>query len=127
MRLARLAAALFAVLAFAPAARGVDPPKVDVLAYHGDVARTGLNAAETALTQAALLGGKFRKLASLAVDGHVYAQPLVAAGVAFPRNRVRDLLIVATEHDTVYAFDVAPKRPRLVWRRSMAPRTERAA
>jgi hypothetical protein len=127
MRSRRVAASIAYACILAVSARGDDAPKVDVLTYHGDAARTGQNAAETILTPAALTSGRFRRLASLPVDGSVYAQPLMATAVAAPRNRVRDLLIVATEHDTVYAFDVAPKRPRLVWRRSLAPRGERTA
>jgi len=121
-----LAAAAIAVLV-GPATGLGAPVKVDVLTYHGDAARTGANESETALSPTALLSGKFRKLAAFAVDGYVYAQPLVATDVAMPKNRVKDLLVVATEHDSVYAFDVGAKRPRLVWRRSMAPRLERAA
>jgi hypothetical protein len=128
MRLRLVVVSMACVCAFASvSARGVDATKVDVLTYHGDVARTGQNVAETILTPAALTSGRFRRLASLPVDGYVYAQPLAASDVASPRDRVRDLLIVATEHDSVYAFDVGGKSPRRVWRRSLAPRGERAA
>jgi hypothetical protein len=96
----------------------------DVLTYHNDLARTGANTSETTLTPATVSGGRFRRIASLKVDGYVYAQPLVATGVQ-RKGRPRDLLVVATEHDRVFAFDVTGKRPRLAWKRALVGKGER--
>ncbi len=120
-----LVVACACVVAAAPSAPA-DPPKVDVVTYHGDVASTGQNLAETVLTPHAVSGGGFGRTASLAVDGYVYAQPLVATDVPVPHKGTRDLLIVATEHDSVYAFDVGRAHPRRVWKRRLAPHGERS-
>ena len=67
----------------------------DVLTYHNDLARTGQNLHENKLTPENVNAAQFGKLWVLPVDGAVYAQPLYADNVVF----------VATEHDSVYAFD----------------------
>ena len=79
-----------------------------VLSYHNDPAGSGQNPAETVLTRTNVNPTSFGKLGSDAVDGQVYAQPLVIPGVkvtAPGHAGVHDVLLVATEHDTVYAFD----------------------
>ena len=77
----------------------------DVLTYHNDNARTGLNANETVLTQANVAAGTFGKVLDIPVDGHVDGEPLYAAGVNFGAQGTRNALYVVTEHDSVYAFD----------------------
>jgi hypothetical protein len=76
----------------------------DVLTYHNDPGRTGLNDAETILTPANVNPTSFGLKFNLLVDGKVDAQPLFASNVAIPGKTPRNMLIVATEHDSVYAF-----------------------
>jgi outer membrane protein assembly factor BamB len=76
----------------------------DVTTYHYDLARDGLNAKETILTQANVNPAQFGKIGFDAVDGKVDAQPLYLANVAIG-GQFRNVLYVATEHDSVYAFD----------------------
>ena len=76
----------------------------DVTTYHYDNARDGLNAAETILTQANVNSAGFGKIGFDAVDGKVDAEPLYLANVA-TGGQFRNVLYVATEHDSVYAFD----------------------
>ena len=77
----------------------------DVLTYHNDIARTGQNLNETVLTTSNVTSAKFGKLGLYSVDGLVDGQPLYASNVAVPGNGTHNLLIAATEHDSVYAFD----------------------
>jgi hypothetical protein len=76
----------------------------DVLTYHNNNARTGLDNKETILTPANVNSATFGKLFTLSVDGLVDAQPLYVSAVTIS-GVAHNLLIVATEHDTVYAFD----------------------
>ncbi len=91
-------------------------PSVDLLTYHNDVARTGANLNETELTPANVNPAQFGKLAQAAVDGQVYAQPLVKTGVVFRDGSTHDVVFVATEHDSVYAFDANTLSP--LWKDS---------
>jgi PKD repeat protein len=70
---------------------------------HNDPFRTGLYASETQLTWNSVQTD-FGKLFSVPVDGRVYAQPLFMPAVLTFSGR-HDLVIVATENNSVYAFD----------------------
>jgi hypothetical protein len=53
----------------------------------------------------------------LSVDGKVDAQPLYLSALVIPGNGTHDVVYVATEHDTVYAFDAA--NGAVLWQRSL--------
>jgi hypothetical protein len=78
---------------------------IDVLDYHYDLNRTGWNQSETDLTPANVSSTNFGQLTTLNVDGNVFAQPLLVSNFTMPDNSVHDVLVVATGHDSVYAFD----------------------
>jgi hypothetical protein len=77
----------------------------DVLTYHNDNARTGQALNETILTPSNVNSTQFGKLFQITVDGKVDAQPLYASQVAIPSQGTHNVLYVATENDSVYAFD----------------------
>jgi hypothetical protein len=77
---------------------------VDVVTYHNDIARTGQNLNETVLNIANVNSATFGKVRSLPVDGKVDAQPLYLGQLAIG-GATHNVLYVATEHGSVYAFD----------------------
>jgi hypothetical protein len=81
------------------------PATTDVLTYHNDIARTGQNLTETTLTTANVNSTTFGKLGFYSTDGLVDAEPLYVSKVAVPNNGTHNVLIIATEHDSLYAFD----------------------
>ena len=76
----------------------------DMLTYHNSNLRTGLDAKETTLTLANVNSANFGKLFTLPADGLVDAQPLYLSATTV-KGVSHNLLIVATEHGTVYAYD----------------------
>jgi hypothetical protein len=74
-----------------------------VFTQHNDIARTGLNANETALT-AASVQAAFGKKFSSPVDAAIYAQPLYVPNVSIG-GAIHNVVYVVTEGDSAYAFD----------------------
>ena len=97
-----LETALFCVLVLSGTSRLVAQ---DVLTWHNDNARTGQNLGETTLTLQNVNPRTFGKLFVLRVDGKVDAEPLYVARTEIPHKGLRNVLFVATEHDSLYAFD----------------------
>ncbi len=95
----------FLALLVSLCASGFPASAQDVLTYHNNVARTGLDSKETILTTTNVNATSFGKLFTIPVDGKVDAQPLYLSAVNIAGKGTHNLLIVATEHDSVYAFD----------------------
>ena len=73
--------------------------------FHNDNMRTGQNTSETVLTPANVNPIQFGKLFSYSLDGIAFASPLYVAGVSIPSNGIHNVVYVASENDSVYAFD----------------------
>jgi hypothetical protein len=86
-----------------------------VFTYHNDPARTGQNLQEYALTTATVNSSTFGALFSCRVDGYVYAQPLYIANFSIG-GLTRNVVFVATEHDSVYAFDADSSSCVQLWK-----------
>ena len=78
---------------------------VNVTTYHNDNSRRGLNDKETILTHANVNSNQFGKVFSQRIDGYSYSQPLYLSGVNIPGLGVHNVVYIATENDTIYAFD----------------------
>jgi len=76
----------------------------DVLTYHNNNSRNGLDNKETALTPTNVNSATFGKLFTVAADGLVDAEPLYISAVTIG-GVSHNVLIVASEHGTVYAYD----------------------
>jgi hypothetical protein len=105
---------------------------MDCLTQHYDSARTGWNSNEPALTPATVGSGKFSLAFSQRVDGQIYAQPLYVSGLALPSLGPRNVVFIATEAGSIYAFDadvpdpVAAGQPGpYYWKKSLVPAGER--
>jgi hypothetical protein len=88
-----------------------------VLTYHNDDTRQGAFTEETVLTPANVKAAMFGKLFAYPVDGQIYAQPLYLPQVNIGGTN-HEVVYVATEHDTVYAFDAKVFQP-LLWSKSL--------
>jgi Bacterial Ig-like domain (group 2) len=80
------------------------PGTAEVTTYHNDDVRSGVNPNETILNPSNVNPGQFGKLAALTVDGQIYAQPLYVPNVTIG-GALHNVVFVATENDSVYAFD----------------------
>lgn len=77
--------------------------------------RTGATLHETILTPQNVNAAQFGKLGAFKVDGPVYAQPLFLPGVEIAGKGTHDVIYVATEHDSVYAFDAYKPNDPPLW------------
>ena len=75
-----------------------------VMTYHNDSFRTGWNFRETALTQSTVNQATFGKLFVMPADGNVDAEPLYVPKLLVS-GATHNVIFVATENDTVYAYD----------------------
>jgi PQQ-like domain len=80
------------------------PAGTDVVTYKNDLNRSGQNLTESTLTLSNVTSSTFGLLRTLPVDGKVDAQPLYLSQLNVS-GTAHNAVFVATEHDSVYAFD----------------------
>jgi hypothetical protein len=85
--------------------------------YHADRFRSGVNLQEFALTGTTVRPATFGKVFSRAVDGQIYAQPLYVANLTIAGSK-HNVVFVATEHSSLYAFEADGRVTAPFWKRS---------
>ncbi len=85
------------------------PYPTDVLTYHYNIFRQGSTMQEMTLTPSNVNYRTFGKVGFYPVDGNVDAQPLYV-NKQFIRGALANVLYVATENDSVYAFNTTDGR-----------------
>ncbi len=78
---------------------------VNVLTWHNDLTRQGLNSNEVSLTPANVNSSSFGELLNYTVTGQVYGQPLYVSNLTIPGKGTHNVVFVVTENNDVYAFD----------------------
>jgi hypothetical protein len=101
------------------------PTAVTVPTWRYDLTHAGQNTRETALTPANVGSSAFGKLFSLPVDDHVFAQPLYVPNLKMSDGQVHNVVFIATENDSVYAFD-ADAKGNPIWQVSLLTATHGA-
>ena len=95
---------------------------MSVLSANYGTDRTNANLQETQLTVANVAPGNFGKLGAFPVDGQIFAQPLYVSGLSIPNRGTHNVLFVATEHNSVYAFDAdTASAPLVLWQVNLGP------
>ena len=89
-----------------------------VFTFHNDLARDGSNLNEYALTTSTVAPATFGKLFSCPVDGAIYTQPLWFANVTIGGTK-HNVVFVATQHESLYAFDADASPCVLLWQASL--------
>ena len=89
-----------------------------IFTNHSDNGRTGQNLNEVVLTTGNVNDTQFGKLFSYALDGYTYAQPLYVPDVSIPGQGTHNVIYVATENDSVYAFDSNNSPTTPLWQTS---------
>lgn len=91
------------------------------LTWRNDNSRSGVNDRELALAPGTVNSSSFGKLFSCPVDGYAYAQPLYVPNLLIPGHGTHNVIFVATEKDSVFAFDADASPCVQLWQTSLIP------
>jgi hypothetical protein len=87
-----------------------------------DNSRTGANLNESILNTGNVNARQFGKLFTRKADGQIYAQPLYLPDVSIPGKGEHNVVYVATQHNSVYAFDADdPAADEPLWHVNLGP------
>jgi hypothetical protein len=84
------------LIAAGPAAATPTPAPINILTFHNDKMRSGLNPHETQLTPSNVNVRAFGKLFFYPVDGYLYAEPLYVSQLAIPGQGTHNVVYVAS-------------------------------
>jgi len=93
-----------------------------VLTYHNNLSRDGTNTRELALTTSNVTTSTFGKLFSCQTDGAIYAQPLWIPQLTVSGAK-HNVIVVATQHESLYAFDADTSPCTMLWHVSLIDST----
>lgn len=103
-----------------------NPPKPSfsgMFTYKYGNQRLGANTSETVLTPSNVNSSTFGKLFTYSVDGYVYAMPLYVPQISIGGS-TRNVVYIATEHNSVYAFDADGSTTSPLWKKTLTSSTE---
>jgi hypothetical protein len=91
--------------------------------WRNDNSRSGVNSQELALSPSTVSSSTFGMLFPCPIDGYAYAQPLYVPNLAIPTDgmRIHNVIFVATEKDSVFAFDADANPCVQLWQTSLIP------
>ncbi len=96
--------------------------QINILTANYDNNRTNSNLSETALNPNTVTPAGFGKIGTFPVDGQIYAQPLYVSGVQIAGAGKRNVVYVATMHNSVYAIDAdASESTQPLWTVNLGP------
>jgi len=93
-----------------------------VFTYHYNISRNGTNTQEFALTTSNVSTSTFGKLFSCQTDGAIYAQPLWVPN-RMVAGSSHNVIIVATQHESLYAFDADATSCITLWHANLIDST----
>jgi len=119
----------YTIMASLPNATGFATVEVTnfpgTLTWRNDNSRSGVNSQEVLLTPGTGPGmvnsSTFGKVFSCPLDGYAYAQPLYVPNLSIPAIGLRNLIIAATENNSVYAFDADAVPCQRLWKTTIGP------
>ena len=103
---------------------------VNVLTWHYDNSRSGVNSNETGLTPANVTSAGFGKIAEFTVNGQLDTQILYVSQISIPNVGMKNVIYFATENDIVYAVDadsISGSNATVLWSTSLVPAGEAPA
>ncbi len=95
---------------------------INVIMSRYNTSRTGTNLQEVSLNTTNVNPTQFGKLFSRTVIGDIYAQPLYVSALNIPGKGTHNVVLVATMHNEVYAFDADdPAQSAPLWEVNLGP------